>query len=350
MGGYGMTSKTVARGVSVGLLLAAGAGCFGDRTTILDPVSGPGYIMRISVATRGLPGGSVSTSVFPTDDSAVVVTLSGLKQLSGGAVYKVWLADTLGTTLVPASGVITVTDTDTLEDSQGNDSVATTVDSTILGPTAELPGGDGGTSYNVRVLQSAMGGANPRSQHFVVVTIESSAGATTPSTTQFLWRRFRTPGSAGGLSFGNFRPTGTNFVFASAGTATGTFREDEFQSELNQLSRPPVGFRYRAYMVTMDGNLVAADYDLGGLTAPYPRDNVSLDDADITQVDEVVLPTSIYRARISRLAGDAGVPAGTTGPFGLIDVVVISLEPKNGVGGLGPTWILTGTVPEIVTD
>jgi hypothetical protein len=345
----------MARGISVGLLIVAGTGCFGDRTTILDAVSGPGYIMRISVTTSGvLPGGSIATAVDSTAaltaDSTVVVTLAGLDALSGGAVYKVWLADTLGTTLTAASAFIIVTDVDTLLDSQGNDSIVTTVDSTTLGPVAELPGGDGGTTYQVRIRQSLMGGANPRAQHFAVVTIESSAGAATPSSTQFLWRRFRAPGSTGGLSFGNFVPGGTSFVFARAGTATGTFREDEFQSELNQLSRPPEGFFYRAYMITMSGTRITASYGLGGLTAPYPRDNVSLDDADITQVDEVVLPTSIYRARISRLAGDVGVPAGTTGAFGLIDMVVISLEPKLGVAGMGPSWILTGTVPEIVAD
>ncbi|MEK6767904.1 MAG: hypothetical protein AABY85_02825 [Gemmatimonadota bacterium] len=352
-----MNRQRVVHGLAIGLLLGTSTlSCFGERTSVFEPVGPPSYNKLLTLTVRRVPGGSLSTAVFPTSDSAVVVTLTGLHALSG-AFYKVWLADSTAATFRAAAGRVTVTNVDTVQGSTG-DSGVTTIDSSTVGTNIAVRGGDGGTSYSVRILQSRLG-VNPRAgaNHFVLVSIETDSAAATPSTLNPLWLRYRAPGATGSLKFGNFNQDATlAFSFTAAGSGSAGFRSDEVQADLFQLARPPVGYYYRAWLVVLTGTQVTAWTNLGAITAPYPRSATSLDDADVSQSDQVVLPYSIYQARARAFAGDLTLtPGGTplspdaTGANWYRDFTyfAVTLQPKAGTG-IGQTQILRGDLPDIL--
>lgn len=356
-----MNRQRLVHKVVIGLLLGTSAlSCFGDRTSVVAPFGPPSYNSLVSLAVRSLPRGDVATAVFavPAADSAVVVTLAGLQRLGGTSVYKVWLTDSLGATFVPAAGRIIHVQVDTVQGSLG-DSAVTTKDTTTVGLQLAVRGGDGGTSDTVRILKSQLGN-NPRTltHHFVVVSIESDSLAATPSTAMPLWLRFRAPGATGALSFGNFNQAASlAFNFTAAGSGSVGYRGNEVESDVVQLARPPVGYYYRSWLVVATGTQVTAWGGVGGLTAPYPRSATSLDDADVNQSDPVVLPYAIYQARARAFAenilvtpGDTALSPDATGSgwFRAINYFAITLEPKAGTGGIGPTQILKATAPDIV--
>lgn len=349
-----MTRYSVVRSLSMGLAAGVLSACFGERTSVLDPVSPPSYNLRFAVANLGIPRGTVALSVFtvPAADSAVVVTLQGLKALSG-AFYKVWLMDSLGATFTPAAGRVIVTQVDTVQGSLG-DSAVTTTDTTTLGTQIAVRGGDGGTAYTIRILKSQQG-SNPRAGafHQVLVSIETDSLATTPGTARALWRRYRAPGATGAVSFGNFNSDAALvYGFVAAGSGLAGFRVDEVQADLGQLSRPPIGYYYRAWLVVTTGTQVTSTTGVGGLTAPYPRNSVSLDESDVSQVDETVLPQAIRTARVRALAGDLGLQPDSTGYhwFKVFTQFAITLEPKAGGASMGPSVVLQGALPDIVRN
>jgi len=217
-----------------------------------------------------------------------------------------------------------------------------------------LPGaGRANVTYTVRIRRSTLG-TRPDSAPFFQTLV--TVGDSTPSDTtgaggaRSLWRRFRGGGgSVGSLSFGNWFPEGTpNYTFRAAGSGLGHFRADELTVDFTGLSRPPMGYAYRAFLVATDSSSTL----VSGLTAPYPRQDVSLDGGDSTLVDPEVNTIAFVHANARAFAGDIGLSANPSTGRGWYRSFVrmyLTLEPKlSDLTQRGPSLINSGEVPPSV--
>lgn len=270
--------------------------------------------------------------------TGVTLTLENLQELRDGSVYKVWYINPSNGAAAPATGLYRrVVGTDTVD--QAAD-------------VSSFNGGEGkiifrDTDYNAPTSDSL---------RFVVVSIEPSAGAATPGGSQPLWVGiFKIPpGSAGGtMFFGDFN-SGTNSVrynpqgIAEGGVIGGPQRSGDslfFQGSVvnmtfRQLTRPPEGYVYRAYLVKeADGELTP----LGGLQGPDGR---SLDDADTAPASANLTGSAIVFGKVAYdVRSIAGDDLCSYASFKLF------LEPKPGVvPPAPPAQIFSINLPARVTD
>ena len=113
-----------------------------------------------------------------------------------------------------------------------------------------------------------------------------------------------------------------------------------------------MGYYYARYLIKLDDKNKPVDtLDLGAQTAPYPRRNVSLREADVSVPDPVVqtTPPSI-QAAANRVSVDTVARfKGMTKPFSGFAFGYVTLESKYGREGVAaPTIVLAGTVPGVV--
>lgn len=338
-------ARRATRVAVLGAATALVAACDTDRATVTAPYGNVIYGARLTPAGINLPTGSLSLSA---DGNAVYVQLSGLESLSTGA-YHVWLADVAddgATNVVPATGDLEVIVTDTTFSPEG-DPIATQNVYSYNGVSSFANGG-ARTRFFLSVPVSTVG-----ARTVAFVTIEPAA-ATAPTMTgpRPLWSEeladvVNADVEEAILSFGTYEPGGESYVYVPTGRGYGSFLGNVLMIADSSLTRPPVGYFYGSALLKRNAqNQVqdAAALWLGEHTAPYPRRGTSLRDADVEQVDPVVLATSIVAAG-SRYEGDGEAP------FQGFSDLVVTLETKQGLADRpSPSFVLFAPVPGIVSN
>ena len=253
-------------------------------------------------------------STFGEPDS-VTITLNNVEELATG-VYKVWLVNPTTNASAPATGKwVRVVGTDTVASSTG---------------TSTFDGGPGSIIFTTDAY-SAIGQPDVSdSLSVLLVSIEQDAGASSPSLSQPLWTTVikKVGGTVGGaIQFGEFtlgddsrgpelfRPQGTmsggvigdTVVILVDTTINGAatkiraaqFVGDRVEVRFSGLMRPPLGYRYNAYLCGSDDgscsptNTTTEFFDIGGLTSPS---GLSLDNADSAPNDGNLSATRIVTA------------------------------------------------------
>lgn len=367
--------------VASGFLLAAAAGlggCAEETNSILDPLPNRAFNFIMTREGTNVPRGTVVTTRATAAAGGAVTSLSvnlqGLEVLRDPYHYQVWIAThTAATNTLSnfqpfgAERVITVT-TDTTISAEG-DFVPRTVTDTVFSQPGTFNRGGPGTLVTLQAtaatLTSTFATAAAGTSRVLLVTIDSNpASPTTPDSVGSqarLWSRgvntLPAPGGSrtAALQFGNFHADpAQEYVFVAAGRGRGAVLEGENILIVNDsnLSRPPRGYFYATALVTRaDGdNFNNIDtIPLGPQTAPFPRRNVSLFNADVEKVDEVVQverPNPQIFAAHTRVDGDSvpGLAAGTN-PFRGVALVLVTLESKFGTEAVSPVIILAGAAP-----
>ena len=329
-------------------VVVAATACKSDRATVFEPYGPNSYDFHLSnaddIASAGLPAGTVTvtTGATATTPGTVKVTLDNLHALSG-SVYKVWIAEAINDDLVnvsPLVGNITVTD------AAGNETTTA---------NASTFNGGAGTTIVIDADATTFGSNPSTAQHNVVfVSIESGTGTSdTPSATQPLWALYTvsanpsTPVTAN-MTFGAFaKKAADRYAYFINGHGEGGVRGTTLIVDDSSLARPPIGYYYGAFLVNADASDTLY---LGELTAPFPRRNISLRDADASVVDPVVQTNPPLITTASILFD--GSKAGLTGtlPYEGWTNFFIALIAKQGVQGeLPPNVVTSGTLPTIVT-
>jgi hypothetical protein len=332
----------VAWGAAILLLGTVAAGCDTNRTSVLDPVGPPAYDFNVSPAAAGLPSGSVALAVTATDDSTVTLTLRGLRDLQSG-VFQFLTVDAAGGTATPAFGVVV-------------EHFASAADDTVSFSSATYAGSADPdlTSVTVLIAQSdASNTVNPYVQHAVVVSLESGQ-ASTPSAAQFLWRRIG--GGAGALSFGNFDsadPAG-DYVYVVAANGRGGFRDGELSVDLFEVSRPPVGFFYRGFLVDEADVSYLVDTLRSAHNTTPSLSRVNLYNADVDNALPAIVGNDIRTAQLRGCLSGSTVTdcVGSiqAADFKAFSRFVLTLDPKGAASGLGTAVTVAGDVPEPVKN
>lgn len=342
-----MSRLTSSRAVLAALVGVALLGaCDSDRATVLEPFGEPTFNFRTlpaTAASQALPGGSISVARPATGTGTITVTLRNLEPLAGSAVYKVWLVDSAGTTFVPATGEVLLITT------------GATTDTTTAPPASTTSGFAANQRVVLRITAETLG-SDPTANRFgaVVVTIEDNASATTAGPVRPLFARYALAASGAStqnvnLSFGNFNAdTSQQYVFSATGRGTAGVRANALFIDDSSLARPPRGYYYAAYAVAVAYDADADEFNvvdtlpLGDLNAPYPREGVSLRDADERLVDPVVTdrPMAIDAASLRFFR--------STGNFlGFRDLFVVLKAKRAADETLLPAnRVLVGTLPE----
>lgn len=384
-----MTRTTHKRVFTLGVVaaIAVAAACTDNRSTVTEPQAVQ-YGFALAPDGRNLPGGSVfyirpdtgAVAAANGQDTAVVVSLKGLDSLTT-KVYQVWLVDTTaaGTdfaNITKAKGNLRIVRTDSSLNQVG-DVVTDSVVRTVAGVSSFTNGGPA-TRIDLTITRTTLGLAgtapSPLTRAIVLITLEDDANATTPGTIRPLWARraersaevvtnkpgtippapiYRTATSP--IRFGNFalRSSG-EYRFTPVGRGRGAIGDDFVVFDDSSLMRPPVGYYYAGVLIKADAaNKQVDSLDLGPQTAPLPRRNISLIDADVSIPDAVVqtTPPSIVAAA-NRVSVDtiAGFEGNTT-PFLGYALAYVTLESKYGVPkAASPTIVLSGVIPGIVRN
>jgi hypothetical protein len=311
-----------------------------NTTLVASGQQGPAAVDRntafpISYASAlGLP------STFGIPDSTVL-TLRNVDALTSG-VYQVWYANPTTGVAQPATGKwVRVVGTDTVASESG---------------TSTFSGGAGTIVFTTDAY-SAIGEPDVSdSLSSLIVSVEQSAGATTPSSTQPFWatiiKELGETGVGGTLPFGEFtfgdasrgpelfRPQGKLAGGVIGNLRGDTFVGSEIEVTFTGLMRPPIGYQYRAYLCASDDEVCALDdptttfFALGGLMSPS---GVSLDNADTDPNDANLSSTRVVSALVS-----AQVTGGPT--LCDFDRFRLVLEPK-GAGGPPQTTIFNALLP-----
>lgn len=276
-----------------------------------------------------------------------------------------WLGETdnAGTAeaFVKATGTLTVIRTDTTFTPEGDPEPHP--DTTVIGTASSFRNGGPATEVILTITPTSIAGVDPFAKNLVLITIEADDTPTTPTGPMPLWARtdeadvggtasvdvFTTP-----ISFGNFDPDpDLDYDFAATGRGRVAFRENVLVIDDSALARPPEGYYYAAWLVMRDSttNAVEDSVPLGPQTAPFPRRNVSLYDADVQLPDPVVQasPPSITAAG-NRVDADTVVALGDgRAAFRDVAQIFITLEAKRGdPGPMSPSIVLSGAVPDAV--
>jgi hypothetical protein len=367
--------------------LALAAACTDSRSTVLEPQAVQ-YGFALAPDGRNVPGGTVAyirpdtgvVAAANAQDTAVVVTLRGLDSLTT-KVYQVWLVDTTaaGTALAnitKATGNLRIIRTDSSLNSVGD--VVTTQNIRTVNGVSSFTNGGPATQVELTVTRTTLGigaaGTTPLTRAIVLVSLEDNANATTPSAIRPLWARraersaevvtnkpgtippapiFRTATSP--IRFGNFALRASDeYRFIATGRGRAAIGDDFIVFDDSSLTRPPVGYYYAGVVIKEDAaNKPVDTLQLGPQTAPLPRRNISLIDADVSIPDQVVqtTPPSIVAAA-NRLSVDTVARfQGNATPFRGFAAAYVTLESKYGVpNSAAPTIVLSGTVPGIVRN
>jgi hypothetical protein len=382
-----MTRTTHKRVLTLGVVaaLAGAAACSDDRSTVLEPQAVQ-FGFALAPDGRNVPNGTVTyvrpatTAAAALVDTSVVVSLRGLDSLTT-KVYQVWLVDTTAagtalTNITKATGTLRIVRTDSSLNNVG-DVVTDSVVRTVAGVSSFRNGGPA-TRVDLTITRASLGLAasdpSPLTRAIVLITLEDNANATAPSSIAPLWARraeraaevtVNQPGvsppvpftlnAVSPIRFGNFAiRSSAEYRFTAVGRGRGAIGSDFVVFDDSSLMRPPIGYYYAGVIIKQNAaNNPVDSLDLGPQTAPLPRRNISLIDADVSIPDAVVqvTPPSIVAAA-NRVGIDTipGFEASAT-PFLGYAVAYVTLESKYGVpNSAAPSIILSGTIPGIVRN
>ena len=333
---------------ALGTCVALTAACKTDRAIFTEPIGSRILGARLVPDGRNLPGGVVT---FSDDSDSLVVTITGVEALREGA-YHVWLGNIAGDTVadvVPATGTISITTTDTTFNAEGDPDPSPSTVSRAGASFAE-----GGSNVTIRLAVALTDAI--RARELVYVTIEGTNGATTPTNTGprplfanlgDLYHDEDTFEQS--LSFGTFDPKGggdSSYVFVPTGRGYANFIGNAFTVADSALMRPPVGYYYATSLIGRNETNQPIDtLVVGEQTAPAPDRAVSLRDADVQTLHRVVIaaPQPQILAAANRL------DATRTNPFAGFTEEVVHLEAKQGIAAVSPTYILMAPIPAPVT-
>ena len=269
------TLLTAALAASAALVLAA---CQADRI--------PGPSMRIGEPVFDMTLAPAGNADFPKVSSQRVTeaaardtiefTVDALPPTGAGTTYVIMLVDSAtGRTAAVTSRLIRTVRS--RRPVTRDSSVATTRVDTSSAPQFSV--GDTATTMAIRI-------ANPAIPSYTHVVLRTSGEGSTPlgigaSRTGFLSFRYHAGSTYAVASsvFGSFAAATLDrlpFV-VSALVGGASFWGDQVRISLRNLTRPPAGFRYAAWMVDARTGVATR---LGGLLAPVP-DYKRLDDADL---------------------------------------------------------------------
>jgi hypothetical protein len=355
------------------LAALAAAACEDSRATFFEPVGPLSFNSGLTPTPARLPSGTVT--IVGTD--SVVVDVSWLRALQGGAVYQIWGVTqdptTLQDTYTPLFGSLTEdrltamldVNGDTIRDVATENPIFATTTTTLAAAGASTYGGSDSTrelvtraQFILSTTDPANGGVNPVLQEAIVITIQPS-GATTPSDSKILWRRIAI-GLGGALSFGNFGGSDQfalvsrrDYVFGAAGAGTAGVRGPEVAIRLLNLARPPVGYYYRGVLVDTLGNKIVIDTlrsDYSGITA---ESRVSLLDADVNPLlpgmnEQGVLVGNVRNCATGSTENGCQGTLDVSGTplFGAMLTIQLLLEPKLASVAAGQSVVLSAAFPE----
>lgn len=282
-------------------------------------------------------------------------TFSNLEELTGGSVYEGWLVNPGTGSAAPATGTYYKIKLVPIIDDVTGEVIGVSQDTVETVPgTSSFVGGneEDGYLHSLVVSDATLGsGADSVGLNtHLTLTITSSPGAALPEARPFWLQYTDQKGTAGDYSddefflsgptsFGNFdaaNPVNSR-AYSGEGQGLGGVREDVLSVDVINMSRPPVGYSLVGWLVRLNGET----FRLPDITSP-PPDYSSLVNADVEALEGVVTQTGILNANIRVVEGEAGIIIGEFFDF------VISLEPKAGLPGLGPTPVQIGEIPEVV--
>jgi hypothetical protein len=339
------------------------AACDDERPTLSAPITGDFYGFVLVPAATNFPTLSNVRFQFKRTaaDAAVeslTVTLRGLDSIPG-KFYTVWVGDSLGTSFRRATGGLSMVRTDTTFNEDGAAIPnPTTFD---LGQTASFTGGSPREVFTLGVTRASAGLAPSDSMQVVLVTVEDSPNATTPSSRQTFWAR-RGDGSAvpgtgtafrnSALRIGNFNADPlAEYRFVPTARGRGGFQGPTLLVNDSSLARPPIGYFYawwavKAPTATEPGDTIY----LGEQRGAYPYRASSQFNADVEETDPNVLsvPPSIIAGSIRVSADTLGLPDDF--PWKGFTELRLVLQPKDGVSGqMGVMRIAVGFPPGVIT-
>ena len=360
--------------------LAAGllAGACADKRAILtEPVGDLGFGINLAKQATNLPRGYIRfpaavPSATPTTDS-LIVALRGLDTLAVGSSYAVWVADDSSTAWFRATGArLTAVRTDTSINAAGDPVFVPTT--FVTNGVNGFSNGGPGESFRFATSRASITGVGTTTIGVALVTIETSAAATTPSNNRIIWaRRSERNGPGGGANDSSFVRFGTfgksiaqQFAFSittNAGAANLVIlprgrvevRGPVMVMNDSNYLRPPAGYYYAAYAIkfdTVQGRFQDTVY-LGRRTTPFPE-QISLYDADFGQATNpapgIVLEGSgtILGMR-TRVTADSIPKAQGTRPWKEFGLVAVTLESKRSIEGkMGSSIIMQAFLPKSI--
>ena len=148
---------------------------------------------------------------------------------------------------------------------------------------------------------------------------------------------------SGGTTFGNFDTTDpdNSRVYIASGAGTGGIVTTILSSDLQNLSRPPVGYVLQGWVFGIPATFTPVQTN--DVTSPAPEFN-DLTNADVDDSSADVTPNGILAANF-RLDGSS-VELDYT-KFGFFQV---TLEPKFGLSTMGPIAVQLGALPEVIIN
>ncbi len=231
----------------------------------------------------------------------------------------------------------------------------------VYSNVVELPTGDS-IVVPPEVRSALTGGDNthqltvehPDDATHLFLAVQSTTGGQ-PSEAQPLWvaggiqpAGVRKAKNLGSLTFGTFALNGAaQRLWAISGVGRGGLFGDEFRVSYEHLPRPPVGYRYAAWLVSEDMTFQRLPDET--FTSP-PPEYAMLESADTDPtISDVVQPLDIVRAMTRFcLTGTSPIAPSCVGPFDLagFETFVLTLEPRAIASGEpAPTRVLEGLVP-----
>ncbi len=358
--------KLFSKCAAAGAFALATAACNPDRAVSTDSVGDPAYGVQLILTGSNVPKGSVRftfprNAADPVQDT-VRITVTGLDTLENG-FYTVFLGDSSGSAFKRATGTLIVTRTDTVLNALGDPVPRARTDTTQNVSSFQLGGPRTSIQFVTTRAQSGLLPSDPIET--VLITIEDNAQATTPSASRrpiFARRRQGTAVPATGvafrtsqLRFGNYggADPANDFVYIPTGRGRAYVRGSILIINDSSLTRPPLGYYYAAFAVKGDSARVPIDtVYLGEFTAPFPRRNLSLFNADSLIIDPLVQPEGQRAVLAASIRIDADTVSGLgalANPFQGFTEVFVTLESKNKVPDrLGPVIVLRAALPDIV--
>lgn len=342
-----MSLSLIRRATLAAFAAAALAACSDDRASLLEPLGSPSVNFGLSTAGATLPAGTiVKGGTGPA--ARYTITLSRLEELEGNSVYQVWLgkmdAEGAVTGYRPATGTVSVT----VPDGDDEGSARDTLESQTPGSFFSR-GGTGATA--VVIVDSTSLGERTFDYNFVLVSVEDNTNATAPGTfSRPLWGQpVTTATGTRNMTFGYFDEEDP-YVYVASGRGLASARDGILISNDSGLTRPPRGYYYAAYLVsidTLEGVLLTdSTVVIGDLILPTRTG--TLRDADITTIPGVVLdePPSIAAAYTRFDASTIDRLSSRPRPFINFTEFLITLKQKRAdEGTVPPVVILRGTVP-----
>jgi len=144
-------------------------------------------------------------------------------------------------------------------------------------------------------------------------------------------------------------------VFPARGSGVGGARGPEVSVDLRELSRPPIGFFYRGYVVNAVGDGTMVDTLRSAWSREPSVSRVSLYDADVDAALPGIAGLDIRSAQVRNCASGSGVnncqntmtlPAVADSTFRGLANFQLKLEPKGGVAPIRNRSVsLAGTLP-----